>query len=224
MPSLTKDTFKERIYKKVRRDIVLNVLKPGERLNLDDLASQYDTSVTPVREALQMLTQEDMVVNQPHAGFYVSKITLKKLNDMLELREILELASVKRAAKYITEEQLIDLEKVHEGYSGDDHAAQERYLDENRRFHYLIALASGNQELADALKHLHDRLARFLIFVHTGEEIEKRHRRLVEALRSGDVEAAKQTILAEVNETRQITLEHIIQEDGATWYVGTQIE
>ena len=216
------DTSKDRIYKNVRRSIILDVLKPGERLNLDELAIQYNTSVTPVREALQMLIQEGLVVNKPHAGFYVVKVTLKNLRDMLELREILEVAAVERAALRITDEQLAALENVHAGYTDDGNTAQERYLEENRRFHYLIALASGNRELAESLKRLHDRLARFFIFIHTGEEIEKRHKRLIESLRSGDIDSARQTILDEVNETRQITLEHVIHEDGAAWYVGAQ--
>ena len=222
MPSKNGDTSKERIYNTLRRAIVLNELKPGERLNLDELAAKCNTSVTPVREALQMLTQEGLVVNKPHAGFYVAKVTLKQLRDLLELREILEVASVERAATRITDEQLAALERVHAGYVGDDDASQERYLDENRRFHYTIAQASGNRELAKALKRLHDRLARFFVFVHTGEEMEKRHTRLIEALRTGDVDIATETIREEVEETRQITLEHVIQEDGAAWYVGAQ--
>lgn len=221
MTSKTGDTSKDRIYKELRRSITLNTHKPGERLRLDELATHYNTSVTPIREALQMLMQEGLVVNKPHAGFYVAQITLKQLRDMLEMREILETAAVERAAKYITDEQLTALENVHAGYVGDDDVAWERYISENRHFHYLIALASGNQELADALQHLHDRLARFFVFVHTGDEMEKRHACLIDALRTHNVEVAKKTILEEVNETRQITLEHVIQKDGAAWYVGS---
>lgn len=222
MPPKNGDTSKERIYNTLRRAIILNEFKPGERLNLDELATKCNTSVTPVREALQMLTQEGLVVNKPHAGFYVAKVTLKQLRDLLELREILEVASVERAATRITEDQLAALEHVHAGYVGDDDASQERYLDENRRFHTTIAQASGNRELAKALKRIHDRLARFFVFVHTGEEMEKRHKRLIEALRTGNVDIATETIREEVEETRQITLEHVIQEDGAAWYVGAQ--
>lgn len=222
MPPLTNDTSKRKIYKALRRSITLNELKPGQRLQLDELASHYKTSVTPIREALQMLMQEGLVVNKPHAGFYVAQVTLKQLYDMLELREILEVAAVERAVMHITDEQLESLKNVHSGYTGDDAAAWERYISENRRFHYRIAQASGNQELAEALQHLHDRLARFFVFVHAGDEMEKRHQRLIDALRTRDIKVARQAILDEVNETRQITLEHVIQKDGVSWYVGTK--
>ncbi len=213
-------TSADRIYEELRRSIIVGRCEPGERLNLEQLADLYGTSVTPVREALQMLSHEGLVTTKPHGGFYVTQVTLKKLRDMLELREILEVASVERAAVRITDEQIEELERVHAGYTGDDETSYERYVTENRRFHYLIAQASGNQELAEALRRLHDRLARFFVFVHTGEEVEKRHKRLIEALRTREVEVARQAIFDEVNDTREITLEHVIQKDGAAWYVG----
>jgi DNA-binding GntR family transcriptional regulator len=217
-------TSADRIYKELRRSIIVGHHGPGERLNLERLAGRYGTSVTPVREALQMLSQEGLVTPRPHAGFYVTRVTLKELRDMLELREILEVASVERAAVRITDEQIGELERVHRGYTGDDEISYERYIAENRRFHYLIAQSSGNQELANTLGRLHDRLARFFIFVHTGEEVEERHKRLIEALRTRQVEVARQVILDEVKETQEITLEHIIQKDGVAWYVGMRTE
>jgi DNA-binding GntR family transcriptional regulator len=223
-PPRSGDTSKDRIYAALRSSIILGYLQPGTRLNLEELAEAYRSSVTPVREALQMLTQEGLVNSKPHAGFYVAQVTLKQLRDMLELREILEVASVERAAWRITEEQLEELESVHAGYVGDDDMSRERYITENRRFHYLIAKASGNAELAEALRRLHDRLARFFVFVHTGEEMEKRHRRLIDALRTHEVALARQSILDEVRETREITLEHVIQKDGTAWYVGAQTD
>lgn len=217
-------TSADRIYTNLRRAIILGHHKPGERLDLEELSDRYGTSVTPVREALQMLSQERLVTTRPHAGFYVTQVTLKELRDMLELREILEVASVERAALRITDEQLEELEHVHAGYTGDDDVSYERHVTENRRFHCLIAQASGNQELADTLGRLHDRLARFFVFVHTGDEVQKRHHRMVEALRKRDPEVARRVMLAEVRETQRITLEHVIQKSGTAWYVRVRPE
>jgi len=215
-----KRTSTNRIYTEVRRAIILGDRPPGERLSLEALAEQYGTSVTPVREALQRLNQEGLVTAKPHTGFYVTRVTLKELRDMLELREILEIAVVERAATRITDAQLAQLERVHAGYTGDDEASYERYVSENRRFHYLIAQASGNQKLAESLGQLHDRLARFFVFVHTGREIEARHQRLIEALRTRDPAVARRAIMDEVTETREITLERVIQKDGSAWHIG----
>ncbi len=222
MPRLKPNTTSaNRIYEELRHSIIVGHYKPGERLYVNRLTKHYGTSVTPVREALRMLSQEGLVTIKPHAGFYVIRVTFKDLRDMLELREILEIAAIERAAVRITDEQLEQLEHVHAGYTGDSEESRVRYITENRRFHYLIAQASGNQKLAEMLGRLHDRLVRFFITVHTGEEMERIHACIIEALRTRDVAVARQAMLDEVNKTREITLRHMIEEEGDTWHLTT---
>jgi len=215
-------TSKNLIYKDLRRSIGTGHRKPGERLDLNELANGYGTSITPVRDALQMLSQEGLVTIKPRSGYFVTHVTLKQLRDMLELREILEVASIERAATRITDEQLEQLEHVHAGYTSEDDESYERYMDENRRFHYLIALASGNHELAEALGRLHDRLLRFMVLCRVGETLERRHALVIEALRTHDVATARQVMLNEVNETRETILERVIEEEGSFWRLGNR--
>jgi DNA-binding GntR family transcriptional regulator len=216
------DTSKNLIYKEVRRSIITGHRKPGERLDLETLSKRYGTSVTPLRDALQMLSQEGLVTIKPRSGYFVTHITLKQLRDMLELREILEVASIERAVLRITEEQFEQLEHVHAGYTGDDDESYDRYMDENRRVHYLIAQVSGNQELAEMLGHLLDRLASFMVLCRAGETLERRHALLIEALRTRDVATARQAMLNEINETRETILERVIQAEGAFWRLGNR--
>ena len=220
--SIPDDTARTRIYTELRRSIIMGRRAPGERLSIEDLAEHYGTSVTPVRDALQMLNQEGLVMIKARSGYFVTHITLRELRDLLELREILEVAAVERAARRITTEQLDRLAHVHRGYTGDDEESYDRYTDENRRFHYLIAEASGNQELADLLGRLHDRLARFMVIRHAGQTMEETHRRIVEALRQHDVSAARQAMLDEILETRDAILDHVIREEGALWHLVSQ--
>lgn len=215
-------TSKNLIYRELRRSIIVGHRKAGERLDLEALAQSFGTSITPVRDALQMISQEGLVTIKPRSGYFVTHVTLKQLRDMLELREILELASIERAVVQITEDQLKQLEQVHTGYTGEDDASYDRYMDENQRFHCLIAEASGNQELADMLGHLHDRLVRFMILPRAGETLASRHARLIAALRTRDVTAARQAMLSEINETRENILERVIQNEGASWRLGAR--
>ena len=76
-------------------------------------------------------------------------------------------AAVELAATRITEQEIEELEQVHTGYVGDDYEACVRYISENRTFHYKIALASGNEALAEIIGHLHDRLMRFFVKKYT---------------------------------------------------------
>ena len=215
-------TSKNLIYTELRRSIIMGHRNQGERLDLEALSKSFGTSVTPVRDALQMLGQEGLVTIKPRSGYFVTHVTLKQLRDMLELREILEVASAERAAARITEQQLEALSQIHTGYTGEDDESYDRYMEENRHFHYLIAQASGNQELAETLGRLHDRLVRFMVLCRFGHELESRHLPLIEALRSGDAKAARQAMLEEVNLTRETILEGVIQEDGAFWRLGSR--
>jgi DNA-binding GntR family transcriptional regulator len=215
-------TSKNLIYTELRRSIIMGHRNQGERLDLEALGKSFGTSVTPVRDALQMLGHEGLVTIKPRSGYFVTHVTLKQLRDMLELREILELASSERAASRITEEQIKELEQVHIGYTGEDDESYDRYMEENRRFHYLIAQASGNQELAETLGRLHDRLVRFMVLCRFGHALESRHLLLIEALRSGDARAARRAMLKEINQTRETILEGVIREEGAFWRLGSR--
>ncbi len=220
MPYIQEDnTSKIKAYTQLRRSIIMGRRKPGERLLLDELAKSYNTSITPLRDALQMLAQEGLVTIKPRSGYFIRRTTLKELRELLELREILELAAVERAAVRITDECLDQLEHVHAGYTGDDDESYDRYTDENRRFHYLVAEASGNQELAETLGRLHDRLARFMVLRGAGKTQESTHAHIVEALRARDKAAAHQAMLDEIDQTRDAVLDRVIREDGASWHV-----
>ncbi len=214
-------TSKTKIYRYVRRSIIMGHCKPGERLDVDELARRHDTSVTPVRDALQMLNQEGLVTIKPRSGYFVARITLKELRDMLELRKILELSAVERAAIRITDPQIAELRNVHAGYTGDDDESYDRYTDENRRFHYLLAQASGNQELAAMVAHLHDRLSRFMVLRHAGKSQEITHSHVVDALQAHDVEAARQALLEDIENSRDAILDMVIEEEAGAWHLDT---
>ena len=216
-----KNTSKTIIYRDVRRSIIMGHQAPGERLDIDRLAGQFETSVTPVREAMQMLSHEGLVTIKPRSGYYVTKITLKNLRDMLELRRILELAAIERAALRISQAQIQVLRNVHAGYTGEDDASYDRYTDENRRLHYKLAEISGNQLLADTLGHLLDRLARFMVIRHGGKFQESTHERIVDALEAGNLDAARAALLADIDASNDAIMDAVLEDEASNWELGT---
>jgi DNA-binding GntR family transcriptional regulator len=172
-----------------------------------------------VRDALQMLSHEGLVAIRPRSGYFVTRITLKELRDMLELRKILELAAVERASQRITDEQIADLSTLHAGNTGDDDESYDRYTDENRRFHYLVGVASGNQELAEMIGRLHDRLARFMVLRHAGESQEVTHARIVNALKNHDMDESRRTLLEDIDTSWDDIMDAILEDVAATWHL-----
>lgn len=219
MSQHTDKTSKSIIYKKMRRSIIMGHRQSAERLNVDAIAQEYSTSVMPVRDALQMLSHEGLVVIKPRSGYFVATITLKQLRDLLDVRRILELSAIERTALRISPEQLHELETVHAGYTGDDDESYDRYTDENRRFHYLLAKASGNNELADLVAKLHDQLARFMVMRRAGKSMESTHTHIIEALKAHDTETARQNLLDDIDRAHEAILDNIMEEDSESWHL-----
>jgi len=222
MPQPRKSAVKHAIYKQIRTAIINSRMKPGERLVIEQLKTDFGTSVTPIRDALLMLSQEGLLTIKPRSGYYVTRVTLKELTDMLDLRAILELAAVELAAANISPSEIARLEKVHAGYTTDTDEAYWRYTEENRNFHFLVAWASRNQELARQVGHLHDRLARFMIMVHSGSKMSTIHQRLIARLKSHDVRGAREALLKELATSRDAILDHIIQTEADTWHLNPE--
>ena len=209
--------LKNRIYKELRRSIIMGHRISGSRLKGKDIARHYKTSITPVRDVLQMLSQEGLVTIKPRSGYYVTALTLKQLRDLLDLRHILEFAAIEKAALRITTEQLVELRNVHAGYTGEDDASCERYTEENQNFHYLIAAASGNMALAESVKNLHDRLARFMVAQRIGEKQIRMHSQIIEALEDHNLEKARQAMADEVNPSQEAILDTVMDNGADQW-------
>jgi GntR family transcriptional regulator, rspAB operon transcriptional repressor len=212
-----KDSAKNLIYQELRRSIIMGHCKPGSRLMVKEISKKYNTSITPVRDALQMLSHDGLVTIKPRSGYYVAALTLKELRDLLDLRRILEVAAIEKAVLRITPEQIEALRRVHAGYTGEDDASYERYTEENRKFHYLIAVASGNLALAEALGHLHDRLARFMVVQQIGERQIRMHDQIIKALEEHDLERARQAMLNEVNPSQEAILDTVLEGGFDKW-------
>lgn len=215
----TTQTSKSLVYKQLRRSIMMGHRQPGERLDTESIASEYQISVTPVRDALQMLSHEGLIDIRSRSGYFVARITLKKLRDLLDIRRLLEITSVERAAMRISDEQINELRTVHAGYTGDDDESYDRYTDENRRFHYLVARASGNQELAEMIGRLHDQLARFMVMRHAGKTQETTHSQIVDALEAHDVEAARRALLYDIDQAHEAILDGVMEDDANNWHL-----
>ena len=85
------------VFNTLREAILKGDLKPGERLMELQLASKLGVSRTPIREAIRMLEQEGLAVTMPRRGAEVAKMTLKDMEDVLEIRDALDELAVRLA-------------------------------------------------------------------------------------------------------------------------------
>jgi DNA-binding GntR family transcriptional regulator len=206
--------LREHIYQDLKNDILSGVLGIGEVLSIDALAEKYQASKTPVQDALRLLQHEQLVEITPRIGCRVSHLTLQDVGALFEFRLVVEGASARLAARSISEDDLVALERMNDGYRPGDIDSYWEYLRGNREFHYRIARATGNRWLARAVGGLLDQMQR-LFFLRldlrdAAEEMVEEHRQLVAALRARDGAAAEQIMLTSIENARRAVMEAVM--------------
>ncbi len=180
-------------------EIVEGRLRPGEKLNEPGLASRFDVSRGPIREALKRLAERNLVVFSPNVGARVIHPTLPDILNLLKVREYLEAPAAKLAAVHMTPDEKRNLRALYEAHSVAVAAAQDgSYLQhpEDLDFHYVIIKAARNPVLFKILCHdLYPQL-RMSRQAHKGvpgrgKRALEEHRRVLVAIEEGDPELAE---------------------------------
>lgn len=149
--------LRETVYEQLRADMISCTLAPGTELREAELASRFDMSKSPVRDALMRLEREGLVITLPRQGYRVAPVSLADVLDMFHLRAALERACVERIVLNASDEQLRSLD----GFRQFDAAAWEGgFIAFNRAFHRRIAELGGNARMRDQLNDLIDLLER----------------------------------------------------------------
>src|SRR3954453_20714073 len=145
---------------------------PGSRVTIDALARELGVSQTPIRDALNRMEADDLVVRIPHAGYRIPpQITRQRFEDMLEVRLLLEPAAARRAAERASTEQVSAMRRMLDEMAGlvegDSHLAYGAFGLRDAAFHDLVALSAGNQVVRDALARLHTHVHLFRLLFDT---------------------------------------------------------
>lgn len=90
-----KITLADQIYADIKKDITNKQLVSGEKINIKELARKYGVSDTPVKQALQRLAEEKLVVNTPNKGMSVRTLTPHELNDTFDIRLMMDTFFIK---------------------------------------------------------------------------------------------------------------------------------
>jgi DNA-binding GntR family transcriptional regulator len=131
----------------IRDGILEGRLRPGERLKEDMLAKELDVSRTPVREAIAMLQAEGLLEAHQHRGAQVRSYTPGELEEIYDLRSILEGYAARRAATRITKRELARLRTSVERMEKLKPKDLEHLVEQNGIFHDTILQAADSQRL-----------------------------------------------------------------------------
>lgn len=144
----TAPTQQDATYARLRQWVTVGRFLPGERLKIHDIAQQLGVGVTPVRAALQRLAAEGALVNVPHAGMLVPRLSAAEFDDVLQMRLLLEGEAAQRGAHQLDDAGVAELASLEQqmaaGLAAGDAKA---YLDANELFHVRLYQAAASPTL-----------------------------------------------------------------------------
>lgn len=199
-------SLRGRVFRRLRNDILSGVYKEHDELRETTIGEELGVSRTPVREALRQLELEGLVTIVPNKGAYVTGISKKDVHDIYKIRSMLEGMCVRWATRYITPEQIGELEEVillsefHLKRKNEEKAVQVSELD--GKFHKVLYEASNSRILEHVLSDFHKyvQMAR-THSVESRERAEKsieEHRAILEAIKGKDEDQAERLANAHV--------------------------
>ena len=170
--------------------------RPGNRLVESELAERFGVSRTPVREALQRLETQAML-KRDGRSLIVATLDHNQLAELYTVRAELEALAARLAARHATPEEIRVLAGMVEEDAAVIHDPQ-ALARANRRFHHQIHLASHNRYLVQQLDLVHRSMALMartsLAAAGRGEKALAEHRAMVEAIASGNGQAAEEAL------------------------------
>lgn len=151
--------IRHRVFQELREDIMSCDLQPGAEVRESELAARYAVSKSPIRDALQKLEFEGLVEILPRKGHRVAPISISDAADILELRETLEAAAVRKIVAEASDDELSDLDRLREA----DTSSMAIFAKYNRDFHTHISGLAKNARMSDMVLRLMDNYERLCI-------------------------------------------------------------
>jgi DNA-binding GntR family transcriptional regulator len=197
------DSRSEAAYRIIKEKIVTLKLPPASLLNEADLMAELDLGRTPIREALQRLAFENLVVILPRRGTIVADLNMSDLQKIFEIRLELEVYAVRLAAERATPGQIAEMELLFANcdemiHQGDYH----QLIRLDHQAHRLLAQAAHNEFLEETLERMYTHVLRlWYVSLHKvsrlAEAIEE-HRNIVAAIKAGDSQRAAEIMRSHI--------------------------
>lgn len=201
-----------RVTEQIRELILSNELPPGSRISQESLAERFGTSRIPVRDALNRLESDGLVVLKPSSGAWVAKLDFNECVEIYKIRERIEPLALSEAAANMTDADIDLLQDLVEQMEAATDT--ETFLKLDREFHLASYRTSGMKQLNEMVHRFWNttqqyRRAFTKIMGNEGAwVIHAEHRLMIEALRRRDAEGASQMLHEHIRRTRIKLEEH----------------
>jgi DNA-binding GntR family transcriptional regulator len=197
-------TVGDMAYEVIREGILTGVLRPGERLRQDALATQIGVSRIPVRSALMKLESQGLVTFEPYRGAVVNTLTPGAAREIYEIRSVLETYALRKAMTAMTPDRLVRLEELANELNAVDNA--EEFLQRRAVFYHELYDAKRQPRLVEMIDRLREEVARYSIEHNLNYERpvgDRDHTHLLGFLKANDVEGAVEWLHQHLEQVRE---------------------
>lgn len=207
-------------YQAVKEEILNNQLRPGQPIPVERFVNELGLSRTPVREAILQLAKEGFIEIRPRMGTFVSHLNLRQIQELYEVRSVLEGRAARLAALHAGREQLAEVESLLRAQRTEGPAVDLAAISEaGQRLHQLIVHSSGNETLTRMILSLYDHFARFRrLSLQIPEKILSSHAEhlgILDALLQRDGELAERRIHEHFDHAARYLLDSLLRPSGA---------
>lgn len=218
--STSKITLAESVYERIRRDIITNQLKPGEKINIRELSTRYEASETPIRLAFNRLASENIIEHFPRQGMRVKSLNINLCEETFDLRLMLESyyisnvimtlntnEAMRLALRRNVEDNLEIVHRLTPDSPLDDYLVNYEY---DIGFHHLLIKCSGNKLLMDLYQFLNPFL--YINYVYNKQSKERlltgiqEHQEIMEHLLNGNEEGARQSLTTHLANSKRVII------------------
>jgi len=206
-----KKSLRQSIFDHLVADITRGKSNAGEKLLESEIAKKYRVSRTPVREAIFQLEKEGYVTHKKDVGAVVKKISTQDIKETFEIIALLESYAAVRVTQPITAEGLSELlSQIKEMEKQVREKRYNDYIRSNVMFHKFFSERCGSETLLQVIKDLRRKVHRLLLVGLTVPKYVDHylsvHRRIYEAIRQGDAEAAGTVMREHIEENKNYIL------------------
>jgi DNA-binding GntR family transcriptional regulator len=201
-------TIGETVYQRIRTDIIFGRLPPGRKLKLDQLKRDYDVSVSTLREILNRLSSERLVLAEGQRGFEVSPVSRDNLKEVAALRLLLESHAIEQSfASGDVEWEGHVVAAHHKLYSMEermktgDRGETELWKRYDWQFHQALTSACGSRALMETHAGVFDKYLRYqmLALSNRGDIAIREHRMLLDCALKRDAKIACKVLATHIN-------------------------
>ncbi|MFV2034706.1 MAG: GntR family transcriptional regulator [Halocynthiibacter sp.] len=196
----------QRAYLAIRRMIVVGELKPGEKLKIDGLKTVLDTGASPIREALSLLTSDQLVERIDQRGFRTASTNRENFNEILMLRCALEEMALRQSIANASGDWENHLVICHHRMVREPRDNIEAFEDRHKAFHMALLNNCDSPILLKFCNQLYDLNIRYrylavLALEYRKRDVSREHTNIMEAAIERDADLASERLLNHYHQT-----------------------